>query len=108
MARALAESASYHPRRGYDITVGIGLLNPAGALHDAARLLRLGMTAPAGPDVVSARTRFGVPSAAVIMAVKHSTIRLAGYGAAIVVGLILLAAALLLAIRRRRAFRLAA
>lgn len=107
MARALAESASYHPRRGYDITVGFGLLNPAGALHHAARLLRLGMTAPAGPDV-SPRTRFGVPSAAVIKAVKHSTIRLAGYGAAIVVGLILLAAALLLAIRRRRAFRLAA
>jgi hypothetical protein len=108
VARALAESASYHPKHGYNITVGFGLLNPAGALHDAARLLHLGMTAAPGPDVVSTHTRFGVPSVTVIRAVKHSTARLAGYGAAIVAGLIMLGAGLLLGIRQRRAFRLPA
>jgi len=102
VALALAESASYHPAGGYNTTVGFGLLNPAGALHDAARLMRLGTAAPPGPGVVSPSARFGVGPPAVISAVHHSPVRLTAYGAAIVAGVILLAVALVLAIRRPR------
>ena len=100
VARALAESASYHPAGGYDTTVGFGLINPAGALHDAARLLQLGTTAAPGPGVVSPSARFGVTPVAVISAVHHSTALLAAYAAAIGAGVMLLAVALVLAIRR--------
>ena len=100
VARALADSASYHPAGGYNTTVGFGLINPAGALHDAARLLRLGTTAAPGPGVVSPSARFGVPAVAVISAVHHSTARLAEYAAAIGAGVILLAVALVLGVRR--------
>ena len=107
VAIALAESASYHPAGGYNATVGFGLLNPAGALHDAARLVRLGATAPPGAGAVSKGARFGVPAVTVIRAVKLSTALLAGYAAAIVAGLILLTSALLLGVRRRGAVRAA-
>jgi hypothetical protein len=100
VARALAQSASYHPAGGYDTTVGFGLINPAGALHDAARLLRLGTTAAPGPGVVRPSARFGVTPVAVIRAVHHSTARIAGCAAAIGAGVILLAVALVLAVRR--------
>jgi hypothetical protein len=103
VALALAESASYHPPGGYDTTVGFGLLNPAGALHDAGRIVRLGLTAAPGPAVFDAHSQFGVPQSAVISAVHHRPAVLAGYGAAIVIGLVLLAAALVLAVRRRGA-----
>jgi hypothetical protein len=103
VARALAESASYPPAGGYNTTVGFGLLNPAGALHDAASLVRLGTTAAPGPGVVSPSARFGVAQARVINAVHHSTALLAGYAAAIGAGVILLAVALVLAVRRPRA-----
>lgn len=100
VARALAESASYQPAGGYNTTVGFGLINPAGALHDAARMLRLGATAAPGPGVLSPSARFGVTPVAVISAVHHSTARLAGYAAAIGAGVILLAVALVLTVRR--------
>jgi hypothetical protein len=103
VALALAESASYHPRGGYDTTVGFGLLNPAGALHDAGRISQLGLTAAPGPGVAGAQSRFGTPQSAVISAVHHSAAVLAGYGAAIVAGLILLTFAIMLAVRSRRA-----
>ena len=105
VARALAESASYPPAGGYNTRVGFGLLNPAGALHDAARLVRLGTTAAPGPGVESPSARFGVAQAGVISAVHHSTARLAGYAAAAGAGVILLAIALVLAIRRPGARR---
>jgi Subtilase family len=103
VARALAESASYQPAGGYNTKVGFGLINPVGALHDAGSLVKLSTTAAAGPDAVSASTRFGAPQHAVISAVRHSGAKLGGYGGAIVAGLILLAVALILARRRRPA-----
>jgi hypothetical protein len=102
VALALAESASYRPAGGYDTTVGFGLLNPAGALHAAARVQRLGVTAAPGPEVVGPRARFGVPQGGVISAVRHSKILLAGYAGAIIAGVVLLCVALLLGVRWRR------
>jgi hypothetical protein len=103
VARALAESASYHPAGGYSTKVGFGLLNPVGALHAAASLVKLTATAPAGPDALSASARFGTPQHPAIDAVHHSGAKLGGYGGAILAGLILLVLALVLARRRRPA-----
>jgi Subtilase family len=102
-ARALAESASYHPAGGYNATVGFGLINPVGALHDAAALVKLGTRAASAAGTIKASARFGTPAAAVIEAVHHPTVTLAGSGAAIFVGLILLGLAAVLIVRRRRA-----
>jgi hypothetical protein len=102
VARALAESASYHPPGGYNISVGFGLINPIGALHDAGALVKLGTTAAGGPGIASATSRFGTAQPAVIHAVQHAKAKLYGFGGAIVVGLVLLLLALILGLRRRR------
>lgn len=102
VARALAESASYHPSGGYNTRVGFGLINPVGALHEAAALVHLGTTPASGSGVVSAMARFGTAQPAVINAVHHAKPRLIGFAAAIVVGLALLVVALILGRRRRR------
>lgn len=102
VARALAESASYHPAGGYNTTVGFGLINPIGALHDASALVKLGTSAASGPGTVSASERFGTSQAGVIEAVPHRTAKEAGFAAAIVVGLIMLVLAISPAVRRRR------
>jgi len=101
-ARALAQSASYHPSGGYNISVGFGLINPIGALHDAGALVHLGTTATAGSGTVSATSRFGTSQPAVIDAVQHAKAKLIGFGGAIVVGLVFLLLALILGRRRRR------
>lgn len=103
VARALATSASYHPAGGYSAKAGFGLINPDGALHAAARLLRLRATAAPGAAAQNPAARFGAGPQPVITAVYHSPGRLGGYGAAIVIGVLLLLVALLLARRRRRA-----
>jgi hypothetical protein len=102
VARALAESASYHPAGGYNTRVGFGLINPIGALHAAAALVKLGATAGPGAGIVSATSRFGTAQPAVINAVQHAKAKLYGFGGAIVVGLVLLLLALILGLRRRR------
>jgi hypothetical protein len=102
VARALAESASYHPPGGYNTTVGFGLINPVGALHDAAALERLDTSAPSGPGAVSATSRFGAAQPAVIDAVHHAKAPLLEFAAAVAVGLVLLLLALVLGLRRRR------
>jgi hypothetical protein len=102
VARALAESASYRPPGGYNISVGFGLINPIGALHDAAALVKLGTTAAPGPGIVSATSRFGTAQPTAIDAVHHAKAKLIGFAAAIVVGLGLLLLALILGRRRRR------
>jgi hypothetical protein len=49
VARAIAISARDHPRGGYNIKIGFGLINPFGALLAAGKLARLSATAsPAG------------------------------------------------------------
>lgn len=102
VARALAESASYRPPGGYNTSVGFGLINPIGALHDAATLVKLQAIAPPGPGILSANSRFGTAQPATINAVHHMTAKLAGFGGAAVFGLILLVLALILGRRRRR------
>jgi hypothetical protein len=102
VALALAESASYHPPGGYNISVGFGLINPIGALHDAAALVKLGTTTSPASGTVSATSRFDSAQPAVIDAVQHAKAKLFGFGGAIVVGLALLMLALILGRRRRR------
>ena len=85
-----------------------GLVNPYGALTEAARLVKLSGAAaspavaagtPAGQDPATA-FREGPPLPA-IAAVHHSTAKLAAYGATVVIGLVCLIGAFLL--RRSRA-----
>ena len=102
VARALAESATYRPPGGYNISVGFGLINPIGALHAAAALVKLGTSATPGAGTVSDGSRFGTPQPATIDAVQHAKAKLAGYGGAMVGGLVLLLLALILGVRRRR------
>lgn len=103
VATALALSASYHPAGGYNTTIGYGLINPVGALHEAASLMKLGATAKPGPGVVAAAARFSRTPPGVIRAVHHSTAKLAGFGGAIVVGAVLLVLGFWLRARGRRA-----
>jgi hypothetical protein len=103
VARAIALSARDHPAGGYNTKVGFGLINPGGALQQAAALAKLTATAAPGAAVAnpSARLASG-PAPGVIDAVHHSPAKLAGFGAAIVVGLACLVLALLLGRRWRR------
>ena len=106
--RSLALSARYRPPGGYSTTLGFGLVNPYGALAEAVRLAKLSGAAaspavtagtPSGQDA-AATFRNGPPLPA-IEAVHHSVVKLAGYGAAAVIGLVCLMGAFLL--RRSRA-----
>jgi hypothetical protein len=103
VARALALSARGHPRGGYDTKVGFGMINPIGALHEVARLRVLHPAAAAGPGVADPAGRL-VASAAPgpISAVRHSVLKLAGYGGAIAAGVLLLVFGVL-TWRRRKA-----
>jgi hypothetical protein len=76
---------------------------PLGALHEAASLMKLSATAKPGSGVLSAGARLGPTPPATIRAVQHSVVKLAGFGAAIIVGAVLLALAFWLRARRRRA-----
>jgi hypothetical protein len=105
VATALAMSASYHPAGGYNTTIGYGLINPLGALHEAASLVKLQATAKPGSGVVPTAARFGKAPPATIRAVHHATIKLAGFGGAIVVGAVLLVLAFWLRARGRRRVR---
>ena len=102
VATALAMSASYHPADGYNTTIGYGLINPVGALHEAASLVKLGATAKPGTGVVPAAARFSGTPPAAIHAVRHPVVMLAGSGAAIVAGAILLVLGFRVRARGRR------
>lgn len=104
VARAIAVSARHAPPGGYNTRVGFGVINPAGALHQAERLAKLRLTArPGTPGVAGPAARLAAgPAPGVIRAVHHSMVRLASDGGAIVAGALLLVAAVLLARRRRR------
>jgi subtilisin family serine protease len=98
VARAIAVSARDHPRGGYNTRIGFGLIDPAGALHAAARLAKMRLAArPGSRGTVGPAEHFGSwPGPGTISAVHHSGARLAGYGGAMAAGLalIVLAAAL--------------
>lgn len=100
---AIARSARDHPQGGYSEQVGFGLLNPDGALHQAAALAKVPVAAPSGPGSVagSARLGSGAPPG-VIDAVHHSTSKEAGFAGAMVAGLVLLVIAAVLALRWRK------
>jgi hypothetical protein len=102
VARALALSSLDHPSGGYNTTVGFGLINADGALHEAAELSKLHSKATPGPGALSPSARLGPGRApGPIQAVHHATAKLATFGGAIVVGLICLIGAVLL-LRRGR------
>ena len=98
-------SARYHPAGGYNTTIGYGLINPLGALHEAANLVKLQATAKPGAGVETAAARFGKAQPATIRAVKHPVAKLAGFGGGIVVGAVLLVIAFWLRARGRRRVR---
>lgn len=102
VARALAISASYHPKGGYNTRIGFGLINPVGALHTAAALMKLKTTAAAGSSAVATDSRFAGPAPGVISAIHHSPAKLGAYGGSIVAGLALLILGVALLRRRRR------
>jgi hypothetical protein len=99
---AIARSARDQPTGGYSEQVGFGLLNPDGALHQAAALAKVPVAAPSGPSSVADSARFGSgPPPGVIDAVHHSTSKEAGFAGAMVAGLLLLVTATVLALRWR-------
>jgi hypothetical protein len=104
VAQALALSANDHPAGGYNTTVGFGLINPAGALHEAATLSPLKTVAAAGPAVAAPGARLASgPAPGVVSAVRHGPWLLAGLGGAVVLGVVLIVVAVRLRNDRRRA-----
>jgi subtilase family protein len=102
---AIARSARDHPNGGYSKQVGFGLLNPDGALHQAAALAKLPATAPTGAESLAGSAHLGNgsgPPPGVIAAVHHSTSQEAGFAGAMVAGLVLLVVAAVLALRWRK------
>lgn len=100
---AIARSARDHPKAGYSKQVGFGLLNPDGALHQAAALAKLPATAATGAGALAESAHFGPgPAPGVIDAVHHPTSKVAGFGGAMVAGLLLIVIAAVLAFSRRR------
>ncbi|MBO0787805.1 MAG: S8 family serine peptidase [Actinobacteria bacterium] len=105
VARAIAVSARDRPRGGYNTRRGFGLINPAGALHAAARLARLHLAARSGTPRAaypSAHLAAG-PGPGPIRAVHHSAGRVAGFAGTVAAGAVLLAFAAVMARRWRRA-----
>lgn len=111
VARAIGMSARRHPPGGYDTSIGFGIINPAGALAATGQLVKLSAVATPGQGAVAPAGHFGGgPSAARIEAIHHNLLDLAGFAAAILLGIACLglAAALWTRGRRRaRAVRLA-
>ncbi|HEV2373316.1 MAG TPA: S8 family serine peptidase [Streptosporangiaceae bacterium] len=102
--QALALSANDRPLGGYNATVGFGLINPEGALDEAAALSSLRVAAAPAPGVAGPGVRLASgPPPGVISDVHHSLLKLAGFGGLAVLGLVLLALAASLARRRRPA-----
>jgi hypothetical protein len=100
---AIARSARDHPHGGYSTQVGFGLLNPDGALHEAAALAKLPAAAPIGAESLAGSAHLGSgPPPGVIAAVHHSTSQEAGFAGAMVAGLLLLVVAAVLALRWRK------
>jgi Subtilase family len=103
VAGALALSARDHPPSGYTSKLGFGMINPIGALREAAKLRSVPAVAAAGPGVADPSARFlPGPAPGAVVAVRHSRVKLAIYGGAVLAGLILLLAAVLVWHRRRR------
>lgn len=104
VARAIALSARDHPKGGYNVHLGFGLINPYGALVQAGKLAGLSMTAgvvPAGSAQVSSAAHFGSPPG-IIQSAPRSTPKMAAFVGVSAVGVVLLLAALVLAARRPR------
>lgn len=106
VARAIAVSARDHPPGGYRTKLGFGLINPVGAVRAAAGLAHLPRAARPGPGAADPAARFVPgPAPAPVHAVRHSLAKLAGYGGAVLAGVILIALAPVASRRRRRAGR---
>jgi hypothetical protein len=88
VARALAMSARYRPRRGYAPSVGFGVLDPYDAVIDAGRLATATAAAAGGQG---AGTRFGGPAPGPISALPPGGPLPAVFWALFGVGAVLLA-----------------
>lgn len=103
IARALALTANYAPAGGYSTQLGFGLINPSGALQESAKLMKPEAAGGTPAGAVAPAANFGSgPPPGVIIAVHHSTAKLAGYAGSMVVGLVLLIAAFWIWLRGRR------
>lgn len=100
---AIARSARDHPKHGYSPQVGFGLINPDGALHQAAALAKVPVSAATGTGSLAGPAHLGTgPPPGVIDAVHHSTSKVAACFGAMAAGLVLLVIAAVLALRWRR------
>jgi hypothetical protein len=103
---AIARSARDHPRAGWSPQVGFGLINPDGALHQAAALAKVPVTAPGGGNSLADSAHLGAgPPPGVIAAVHHSTSKEALFAGAMAAGLVLLMIAAALAFSWRKSPR---
>jgi hypothetical protein len=100
---AIARSARDHPKHGWSPQVGFGLINPDGALHQAAALAKVPVSAATGTGSLAGSAHLGTgPPPGVIDAVHHSTSKVAACFGAMAAGLVLLLIAAVLALRWRR------
>jgi hypothetical protein len=96
---ALARSARWAPKGGYDTQVGFGMVNPYGALQQAAAISRSRLATGAG---VAATSRLAPGAApATVAAVQRSDTKIIAGAAAAIAGLMLLLTALLAARTRQ-------
>jgi hypothetical protein len=102
LAPGTVEQAIALSARHYQGDGGLGVVNPAGALSEAATLTKVTTTAATGPQALAATDHFGGGPPPTIDAVQHNMLGLAGYAAALLAGI----GCLVIALRfRRRAHR---
>jgi hypothetical protein len=101
VARAIALSARDHPKGGYNIKIGFGLINPYGALIEAGKLAKLSATASVAADG-SARVSSAAYFGSLPKVIHRSTAKTAAFAGVLAVGVIVLLGAVGLALRRRR------
>jgi len=102
---AIARSARDQPRGGWSPQIGFGLINPDGALHQAAALAKVPVTAPTGPGSLADSAHLGAGPPGVIDAVHHSTAKEVLFAGGMAAGLVLLVIAAALAFSWRKSPR---
>ncbi|MDF5755592.1 S8/S53 family peptidase [Spongiactinospora sp. TRM90649] len=102
VTRALTATTRGAPKGGYDIDVGHGVINPAGALREAERLSGLKQTAVPGEHALRADARAGGAPGGPIRAVVRDRDLLTRNGGIALAGVLLLGAAIVLVLRGRR------
>jgi hypothetical protein len=101
VVQAIAKSAR-HPKGGYNTEVGFGMVNPAGALREAAKLRQAPPAMTARTGIVADTAHFGGPIPEEVRAVRPDRGRLSAFGGLAAVGLLAIVLAALLAVRSGR------